>query len=704
VSAEIGAPLDRLDGRRKVTGGAKYAAENQLENVAYGVLVMSTIPAGTIKSIDDRAAKKSAGVLAVLSHLNAPKLTKPKQGSLRETELIPFADASIHYVGQRIAVVVGDTLEHATRGAELVRVTYDEAPARIDMQQFRDQGVDRAKSLFKKGDADGALASAPVKVDQVYRTPHEHHNPLEAHSVIAAWNGDHLTLYDSSQNIFGGQQALSQMFGVPKENVHVTSQFVGGAFGSKGGLWPHVPIAAIAAREVKRPVKLVVTRKQLFFGNGHRPETEQHVALGANPNGKLVALIHEGISQSNDVCDYAERFTRPTRAAYAVDNLRVINPVVSLHLPSPTFMRAPGENPGMFAIESAMDELAYALKMDPLQLRLVNHADVSPEDGKPWSSKSLKECYSQAAAAFGWSKRNPEPRSLKNGRDLIGWGMATATYPAHRSPASARAVMKSDGTVTVSCGTHEMGMGTATVMSQLAADTLGIPVERIRFEYGDTNLPNAPISAGSMTVTSVGTAIFEVTTALKKKIADLDGIDPSTLTGDSYHAILSKHYLSDIEAKVDSKPPEKEEYATQAFGAHFVEVAIDEELPVVRVQRMVSAFAGGRILNEKTARSQYYGGVIQGIGMALLEETHLDKRIGSYTNVNFAEYMVPTNADIRQIDIIIVSEEDKYVNPIGAKGIGEIGIVGVAPAIANAVFHATGKRVRDLPITIEKLM
>jgi len=701
---QIGSPLDRLDGRRKVTGGARYATENQLENVAYGVLVMSTIPAGTIQSIDDRAAKKSTGVIAVLSHLNSPKLTKPKQGSLRETELIPFTDASVHYVGQRIAVVVADTLEHATRGAELVKVTYNESPARIDMQQSRGEATDRSKSAFSKGDADTAFASALVKVDQVYRTPHEHHNPLEAHSCIAAWNGDHLTLYDSSQNIFGAQQALSQMFGVPKDNVHVISQFVGGAFGSKGGLWPHVIVAVIAARQVQRPVKLVVTRKQLFFGNGHRPETEQHVALGANSDGKLVALIHDGICQGNDMSDYAERFVRPSRVIYAVDNMKVANPVVSLNLPSPTFMRAPGENPGMYAIESAMDELAYALKMDPLQLRLVNHADVAPDSGKPWSSKSLKQCYAQAADRFGWSQRNPQPKSMRKGRDLIGWGMASATYPSHRSPASAKAVMKSDGTVTVSCGTHEMGMGTATVMSQLAAETLGLPVERIRFEYGDTNLPTAPISAGSMTVSSVGTAIFEVSNALKKKIADLEGVDPSTLTGDSYHTILSKHYLSEVEASVDSKPPQEEAYVGQAFGAHFVEVAIDQEIPVVRVQRMVSAFAGGRILNEKTARSQYYGGIIQGIGMALLEETHLDKKLGTYTNVNFAEYMVPTNADIRSIDIIIVPEEDAHVNPIGAKGIGEIGIVGVAPAIANAVYHATGKRVRDLPITIEKLM
>jgi xanthine dehydrogenase YagR molybdenum-binding subunit len=701
----LGPPLDRIDGRKKVTGGAKFAAEHNLENMAYAALVMSTIPAGTITSIDTNAAKKSPGVLAVISHLNAPKLgALQPNANFAEPQLIPFADNKIQYVGQRIAVVVADTIEHATRGAELVKVTYNQSPARLDMQQFRGEAFDRAKSKFTKGDADAAFASAPVKVDQLYRTPHEHHNPMEAHSIVAAWNGDHLTLYDSSQNIFAVQRTMSQLFNVPKENVHILSQFVGGAFGSKGSTWPHVVIGVLAAREVGRPVKLFVTRKQLFFGNGHRPETEQRVALGANPDGKLVALIHEGMSQGNDVSTYAERFVRPTKAIYAVDNMRAINPIVSLNLPSPTYMRAPGENPGMFAIESAMDELAVALKMDPVQLRLVNHADVSPETGKPWSSKSLKECYAQAAEKFGWSKRNPEPRSMRNGGDLIGWGMASATYPAHRSPASARAVMKSDGTVVVYSGTHEMGMGTATVMSQLAAETLGIPVERVRFEYGETTLPPTPIAAGSMTAASVGSAVFGAADALKKKVAEVDGVDPSTLNAESYHSILSKHYLNEVEARFDSVPPQEESHATQAFGAHFVEVAIDQDIPVVRVQRIVSAFAGGRILNAKTARSQYFGGIIQGIGMALLEETHLDKRLGTYTNVNFAEYMVPTNADVRSIDIIMIPEEDRDVNPIGVKGIGEIGIVGVAPAIANAVYHATGKRVRDLPITIEKLM
>jgi xanthine dehydrogenase YagR molybdenum-binding subunit len=726
MTATIGQPVDRVDGRQKVTGGAKYAAEHNLPNTAYGWLVMSTIPSGTIRAIDVSAALKSAGVLAVISHLNAPKLNPPPQhqqgGSqqaqhsesnappppqmnLAEPHLLPFADNGVHYVGQRIAVVVADTLEHAARGAELVRVTYDEAPARTDLDKLRGEAFDRAKSQFAKGDADAAFASAPFKVDQQYRTPHEHHNPIEGHGCVAAWNGDHLTLYDSSQNIFAVRGTFAQLFGIPKENVHVLSPFVGGAFGSKGSTWPHVVIAVMASKVVERPVKLAVTRKQLFFANGHRPETVQRVALGANPDGKLVSIIHEGVSQSNEVCDYAERFVRPTRAIYASPNIRGTNPIVTLNLPSPTYMRAPGENPGMFALESAMDELAHALKMDPLQLRLANYADADPIDGKPWSSKSLKECYQQAAERFGWSRRNPEPRSMRDGRLLLGWGMATATYPAHRAPASARAAVKSDGTFTISSGSHEMGMGTATVMSQLAAETLGVPVERVRFEYGDTTLPQAPISAGSLTAASVGSAVYGAAKALREKVAALDMLDASALTADSYHAILAKHYLDTLDARFDAKPdPEEDKWAAQAFGAHFVEVAVDPDIPTPRVRRVVSAFAGGRILNAKTARSQFWGGIVQGIGMALLEETHLDTRFGSYTNVNFGEYLVPVNADIHAIDVILVPEEDPHVNPIGVKGLGEIGIVGVAPAIANAVFHATGKRVRDLPITVEKLM
>ncbi len=696
----IGEGRDRVDGRAKVTGGARYAAENNLDGIVHAVVVPAIIPSGTIKAINTATAKNAPGVIAVLSHLNAPKLNALQSGNFAE-HFVPFSDATVHYVGQQIAVVVADTLEHATHGAELVYVTYEAAPARTDMNALRNEATEKGSQQappFTKGDPLGAFATAPVKVDHVYRTPHEHHNPIEAHSIVAAWDGDRVTLHDSSQNIFAVRTTLSQAFGIPKENVLVVSPFVGGAFGSKGSTWPHVLIGALAARVVKRPVKLWLPRKQLFFTNGHRPETEQRVALGATTDGKLVALIHEGVSQGNKISDYNERFTRPTRTIYASPNIRAVNKVVELNVSTPTYMRAPGENPGMYAIESAMDELAVALKMDPIALRLANYADADPSDGKPWSSKSLKECYARAAERFGWPRRTPEPRSMRDGRLLIGMGMASSTYPAHRSPASARARMNNDGTAVVSSGTHEMGMGTATVMAQLAAETLGLPPERVRFEYGSTQLPQAPISAGSMTAASVGSAVFQAATALKQKLAELG-------SGTDYAALLHAHYLPFVEVSIDAKPdPSEQQYSSHAFGAHFAEVSVDPDLGLVRMRRMVSAFAGGRILNAKTAHSQYLGGIVMGIGMALLEATHFDKRAGSYTSINLGEYLVPVNADVRNIDVILVDEEDAHVKPIGAKGIGEIGIVGVAPAIANAVYHATGKRVRELPITCEKLL
>ncbi|HEX2833225.1 MAG TPA: xanthine dehydrogenase family protein molybdopterin-binding subunit [Thermoanaerobaculia bacterium] len=732
----IGEGRDRVDGRAKVTGEARYAAEHNLEGLVHAVVVSASIPSGTIRSIDTAAAKKVPGVLTILSHLNAPKLVpppappqqqqpqqsqgqqqrqqggqqqqqqRPPAGNYPEPRATPFADATVHYVGQQIAVVVADTLEHATHAAELIRVKYDERPARVDLRALRGEAKEKGGQAppFRKGDADAALASAPVKIDEIYRTPYEHHHPMEAHSIVVRWDGDRVTLHDSTQNLFAVRQTLANAFGIPRENVHVTSPFVGGAFGSKGSTWPHVLIGALAAREVKRPVKLWLPRKQLFFTNGHRPATEQRVALGATRNGRLVALIHEGISQGNAISDYNERFTRPTRMMYDAPNMRGANLVVDLHVSTPTYMRAPGENPGMFALDSALDELAAALQMDPLQIRLINHADVDPVEGKPFSSKSLKECYRRAAERFGWSNRKREPRSMREGRLLIGQGMATATYPAHRSPASARARMNADGTVVVSSGSHEMGMGTATVMAQLAAETLNMPAERVRFEYGDTMLPQAPISAGSMTASSVGSAVYEVANALRRKLIELNG-GREIANADQYAAVLHANYLPQVEVRVDSKPdPESQKFAMHSFGCHFAEASVDPDLGLVRLRRMVSAFAAGRVLNEKTARSQYLGGIVQGIGMALLEETHFDRRFGSFTNINFGDYLVPVNADIRNLDVIFVEEEDRHVNPIGAKGIGEIGIVGVAPAIANAVYHATGKRIRDLPITVSKLL
>jgi xanthine dehydrogenase YagR molybdenum-binding subunit len=727
VIPKIGAPLDRVDGRAKVTGEARYAAENNLANVAHAAMVTSTIPSGTIRSID---TSKATGVIAILSHLNAPKLAlQPGQGNaFREPRAVPFANATVYYLGQPIAVVIADTLEQAMHAASLVNVSYTKSNAKTSLEANRGEAKDTSKSEFQKGDADAAFNSAPVKIDHVYTTPYEHHNPMEGHAIVAAWDGDKLTLHDSSQNIFGARSTLARAFGVPQENVRVLSPFVGGAFGSKGGMWPHVLIGVMAAREVKRPVKLAVTRKQLFFSAGHRPITSQRVALGATQDGKLVSVIHEGISQSNEVCDYSERFTRPTKVIYASPNIRGVNPVVQLNVSSPTFMRAPGESPGMFAIESAMDELAYAVNIDPLQLRLANYADNDPVEGKPWSSKSLKECYARAAERIGWSRRTPRPRSMRDGRLLVGLGLASATYPAHRSPASAKASLKSDGTMAVQSGSHEMGMGTATVMAQLAAEIIGLPPERVRFEYGDTKLPQTPIAAGSMTAASVGSAVLGVTNALKQKLIEIaiadarsplhdanaddvvaaDGrlsIRGDSARGESYSALVSRQYLNSVDASFDAKPGEEEEkYAAHAFGAQFAEVSVDPDLAIVRIRRIVSAFAGGRILNEKTARAQYTGGIVWGIGMALLEKTHFDEKLGSFTSVNLGEYLLPVHADVHDIDVILVEEDDPFVNPLGVKGIGEIGIVGVTAAIANAVYHATGKRVRDLPITIDKLL
>ncbi|HXI11811.1 MAG TPA: xanthine dehydrogenase family protein molybdopterin-binding subunit [Thermoanaerobaculia bacterium] len=728
----IGQARDRVDGRPKVTGDARFAAENNLPGLVHAVVVMATIPAGTMKSLDLAAAKKAPGVLTILSHLNPPKTHLPgsagggnsetggktatpsgggaapggnPSGNYAEPRAVPFASATIHYVGQQIAVVIADTLEHATHAASLVKVTYNVKAARTDMHALRGEAVTKPSGPqnepFTKGNPQAAFEAAAVKIDQVYRSPYQHHNPLEAHAIVAVWDGDKLTLHDSAQNIFATRQMLARAFAIPTENVRVLSPYVGGAFGSKGSAWPHLLIGVMAAKVVNKPVKLWMPRRQLFFTTGHRPETEQRVALGATQDGKLVSIIHDAICQGNAINDFNERATRPTRTLYATPNLYAAHKVVELNVASGTYMRAPGENPGCFALESALDELAYSLRMDPIELRTINHADVNPSDGKPWSSKSLKECYTRGAERFGWSRRNREPRSMREGRLLIGYGTATATYPAHRSPASARAVMHDDGTVIVSSGSHEMGTGTATVMAQVAAEVLGLPAERVRFLYGDTTLPTAPISAGSMTASSVGSAVFEVATALKKKLVELAEGERV----EDYAALLHRHYLPSITVRVDSKPEEAaQKYSMHAFGAHFAEVAVDVDLGIVSVRRMVSAFAAGRILNAKTARSQYLGGIVQGISAALMEQTHFDKRAGSFTNVNFGEYLIPVNADIRNLDVIFVEETDLHVNPIGAKGIGEVGIVGVTPAIANAVFHATGKRIRDLPITIEKLL
>jgi xanthine dehydrogenase YagR molybdenum-binding subunit len=508
----------------------------------------------------------------------------------------------------------------------------------------------------------------------------------------------------------------------------VISHFIGGAFGSKGSAWSHVVLAALAAREVGRPVKLALTRRQMFGPVGGRPHTVQQITLGASRDGRLTAMRHDSTSSTSTLEEWLESAALVTRMLYACPNVETSHHLVRLNTGTPTFMRAPGEATGTFALESAMDELAYALHMDPLELRLKNHADVDPEDGKPWSSKSLRECYTLGAARFGWSGRDPRPASMRVGDELIGYGMATATYPTRRMPASAEVCLYPDGRVVAKTGSHDLGTGTYTVFAQLVAEVLRAPIDSIRVELGDTDLPVAPISAGSMTVASAGSAVHLAAVAALEKLVQLAVTDPeSPLHGarnedvllesgcltvrndpgrrESIQTLLERNGGQPIEGRADAKPgDETQQYSMHSFGAVFVEVRVDPELGTVRVSRIVGAYGGGRILNPKTARSQFIGGITYGIGMALMEETIIDARSGRYLNADLAEYHIPVNADVPAIDVILVDERDPHVDPIGAKGIGEIGMTGVAAAIANAVYHATGVRVRDLPITLDKLL
>ena len=762
----LGAPIDRVDGRLKVTGGARYAAEYAIPNLAHAVIITSTIAKGRVRAIDTSAAARVTGVIKVLTPFNAPRLPgAPKPGphqqsaqanvqsggpqggqnqgqgaqgpaargvvSMRVPTLLQ--DDGVRYNGQPIGIVVADTFEHAREAADLVRVSYvSESPVldwnKAPMNRPEDVHPLGGERTSKRGDVSKGLAEAAVTVDHTYVTPLENHNPMEVHSTIAQWDGDSLLLYESTQGIFSVRNTVARHFGIDPQKVRVVAYFTGGGFGSKGGPWSHESLAALAAREVGRPVKLVLTRRQMFGPVGGRPRTEQHVTLGATRDGVLTAIRHHSKSTTSTIEDWVEPATSQTRMLYACPNVETQYDLVRVNVGSPTFMRAPGESTGTFALESALDELAYALKMDPLALRLKNYAEQDPESGKPWSSKDLKECYQSASARFGWSKRSPEPRSMRDGRWLVGWGMATATYPARRGPAGAIARMTPDGRVFVRAGTQEIGCGTYTSMTQIVADALGIAPEQVRFELGSTDMPENPASTGSVTAASTGSAVHDVAVALRQKLIQLAINDPQSILhgaaesdvrasegrltlatktpqGETYATLLARNGGQPVEATVSARPgPDSQQYSMHSFGAVFAEVRVDPDLAIVRVPRVVTAHAVGRILNAKTARSQIVGGVVWGVGMALEEETLIDPRTGRYINADLAEYHVPVNADIGEIDTAFIEQPDEHVSTVGAKGVGEIGITGVAAAIANAVYHATGKRVRELPIRIERLL
>ena len=735
----VGKPLDRVDGRLKVTGGAKYSADMPVADVAYAVLITSTIASGTITGVDTKAAEAGPGVIKVITPANALRLPKQpsspggKSARPQERVLQVLQDPKVLYQNQPIGVVVADTLERATYAASLVHFQYDEKTPRTDMDKQKDNAYKPAKANqdptdSKRGDLSAGMKQATAKVTETYVTPVENHNPMEPHATLSIWDGDHLTVYDATQGIFGDRKVLAETFQIPQENVRVVSHFLGGGFGCKGSTWSQVVISALAAKQVGRPVKLVLERSQMFGMVGYRPRTEQHLQLGAVSDGTLTATSHNVHTQTSTFDEFVEPSAAVTRILYAVPNEETSHRVIRLNYGTPTYMRAPGEATGTFALESAMDELAYTLNMDPVALRLKNYAEKDPDSGKPWSSKSLRACYQTASENFGWDKRTAAPGSMKTADGtLIGWGMATATYPTRRSPSSAMARLLPDGTAYVQAGTQDLGTGTYTVMTQTAADALGLPPEKVLFELGDTRMPQTPVSGGSQTAASTGSAVHEAAGAAKAKaialaVADpaspLFGLKPEDVSvtngqmfsaadvtkGETYAALIARQKLPSIDAETQAKPgDEKDEYAMNSFGAVFAEVHVDPDFGEVRVQRIVGAYGVGNILNAKTARSQLLGGVVFGIGMALSEETVPDLRTGRIMNADLGEYLVPVNADVPEIDVTFVPETDYHINPLGVKGIGEIGITGVVAAIANAVYHATGRRVRELPVTLDKV-
>ena len=710
TTAFIGQPVSRVDGRQKVTGAARYAAEFDLPRQAHGAIVRSTVANGRIASIDSAAAERGPGVVAVLTHRNAPRLPySPHKGAVDPQvgeRLHVLQDDRVSHQGQPIALVIADTVEQARHAAALVRVTYTPESWTTDItrvapvqptQQKTDQGEVRPPAT-RRGDPEGALASAEVKVEQTYIHPRENHNPIEMHATIAAWDGDRLTLWDKTQWVHNTAEEIAAVFGIPAQNVRVISPFVGGAFGSSLRTWPHVTLAALGARAAGRPVKVMLSRREMYYGVGYRPHTVQQVALGASRDGRLAAIMHDGYQETSTYEEFSEALLNASRFLYSCPNVDTRHRLARMNVHTPTYMRAPGEASGVFALESAMDELAVALNMDPVELRLLNEPERDEFKKLPFSSRSTRECYRAAAERFGWSRRSAQPRSMRDGRWLIGWGMATATYPMNFAPASAMARLLPDGTAEVTSAASDMGPGTWTSMTQVAAEALGLPIERVKFVLGDTRLPKAPVHGGSLTMASVGSAVQAACRKAREDALARGGAN------DLLEAV--RRIGQPVEASVDTNPgDESQRFSMHAFGAVFVEVAVDPDLGETRVRRMVGAYGAGRIVNPKLTRSQCIGGMIGGIGMALMEHAVVDARNGRVPNANLAEYPVPVHADTPPVmEAIFVEEHDLHVNPLGVKGVGEIAMVGVAPAITNAIFHATGKRIRELPVTPDKLL
>jgi xanthine dehydrogenase YagR molybdenum-binding subunit len=728
----IGSATSRVDGRAKVTGAAKYAGEFNAAGLAYGSVVESTIPRGRIARIDTSGALRVEGVLAVLTHENRPSMAgtsaaykddvAPDDGS----PFRPLYDDRIMFSGQPIALVLAEEWEIARFAASLVRVEYETEPHVTDLHAQRNRAFAVPKPEKPRGNAARAYAAADVRHEAEYYIPIEHHNPMELYASTAMWDGDgKLTVYDKTQGVQNVQRYLCSVFEMEPGDVRVMSPFVGGGFGS--GLRPQyqVVLAVLGARALERSVRLVLTRQQMY-GLSYRPGTIERLALGAKAGGALDAITHEAIATTSQYEDFSRNDTAWSGLLYECDNATYMHRLARLDLPTPSDMRAPGAATGVYALECAMDELAVALELDPLELRLRCYSDRDQNEDIPYTSKALRECYRQGSQAFGWDKRTPAPRSMRDGKELVGWGMATGIWEALQVPIAVRIVLTANGHAEVSCATSDIGTGTYTIMAQVAADMLGLPLDNVTIKLGDSTLPQSPVEGGSWIAASVSNGIATTSAGVREELLRLaKNMPDSPLAGSTpdevalvdgklvskrdhsravpIAAVMRHGGVDRIEQEKSTTFPHDGSHAHNTHSAVFAEVKVDEELGVIRVTRVVNAVAAGRILNAKTARSQIMGGVVWGIGMALHEETLIDHTFGRVMNANIAEYHVPVNADVHDIEVIFVDEPDAIINPLGIKGLGEIGIVGVAAAIANAIYHATGKRVRDLPITLDKL-
>jgi xanthine dehydrogenase YagR molybdenum-binding subunit len=735
----IGKPLPRVDGRAKVTGSARYAADFNQQGQAYAVIVSATVGLGRISRIDSIEVEDMPGIIAVITHRNAPRLPYGPHKSYidpaRGERLHVLQDDRLRFYGQPVAIVIADALDRAERGAAALRISYEAEQPIVDPSKVEPvipEAAAQPGAMIPadkaRGNADEALSHARVTVDATYEIARENHNPMEPHATIAAWTGERLTLWSKSQFVVNEQAEIAAIFGIPPEHVQVICPFIGGAFGTSLRTWPHVTLAAIAARQVGRPVKLVLTRKQMFFATGHRPRSLQRVALGSAADGQLAAIVHEGSGETSRYEEFIEALTQPSTYLYSCQNVRTRYRLRPLDIGTPNHMRGPGEASGVFALECAMDELSYAVGIDPIELRRRNEPAIDEGENKPFSSRSLMKCYDEAAARFGWSRRDPRPRSMRDGRLLIGMGAASATYPAFQAPSSARVRLLADGIAEVEVAASDMGPGTYTSMTQIAAEMLGLPVDQVRFRLGRSDYPPAPSHGGSWTMASVGSAIRAACIAVREEaarraIADqrsrVFGASPNevewaegrlrrrgdAVAGQPYREIVASAGAP-IEAGASAQrdPEVAGRYSMHAFGAVLAEVAVDPDVGTIRVRRAVGVYGIGRVVNPRLAGSQCTGGMIGGIGMALMERTVLDPRDGRPINAHMADYLVPVNLDIPALEAHFVDEVDPHVNPLGVKGLGEIALIGTAPAIANAVFHATGKRVRTLPIRIEDVL